>query len=160
MLAAHMDEVGFMLVEADDDGLFRFETVGGMDPRQLVGKAVLVGKDHIPGVIGANPIHLTTPDERRSAIPLDTLRIDLGPGGAGKAKVGDRAAFATRFPRSAPACWARPWTTAWVWHPDRAGQACPGQYRAAGGFHRPGRSRPARGARGCLCLQSRSGHRA
>ena len=81
MVAAHMDEVGFMLVGEDGEGLFRFELVGGMDIRQLVGKQVQVGKDHTPGVIGARPIHLTTAEERRHSIPLDALRIDIGPGG-------------------------------------------------------------------------------
>jgi len=102
MLDAHMDEVGFMLVECAEEGLFRFETVGGLDARQLVGKPVLVGKDHVYGVIGAKPIHHTTPDERKNAIPLESLRIDLGPAGSGKAKVGDRATFATRFAQVGP----------------------------------------------------------
>ena len=102
MLSAHMDEVGFMLVADDNEGFFRFETVGGMDLRQLPGKAVLVGKQHVPGVIGARPIHLTTAEDRRRTIPLDTLRIDVGPGGP-KVKLGDRATFATRFQRNGPA---------------------------------------------------------
>jgi putative aminopeptidase FrvX len=59
MLAAHMDEIGFMLIHREEGGIFRFNTVGGIDVRQLVGKPVWVGKDHIPGVIGAKPIHLT-----------------------------------------------------------------------------------------------------
>jgi endoglucanase len=59
MLAAHMDEVGFMLIQDEGDGIFRFDTIGGMDERQLVGKSVLVGKDHLPGVIGAKAVHLT-----------------------------------------------------------------------------------------------------
>jgi putative aminopeptidase FrvX len=101
MVAAHMDEVGFMLVGDDGDGLFRFESVGGIDVRQLPGKAVLVGKEHLPGVIGARPIHLTTAEERKNKIPLDALRIDIGPGG-GKVKPGDRATFATRFQRNGP----------------------------------------------------------
>jgi putative aminopeptidase FrvX len=101
MLSAHMDEVGFMLVADEGEGLFRFEIVGGIDLRQLPGKAVLVGKDHLPGVIGARPIHLTTADERKQKIPLDALRIDIGPGG-GKVKPGDRAVFATRFQRNGP----------------------------------------------------------
>ncbi len=101
MVSAHMDEVGFMLVADDGEGLFRFETVGGIDVRQLPGKAVLVGKDHLPGVIGARPIHLTTVEERKQKIPLDALRIDIGPGG-GKVKPGDRATFATRFQRNGP----------------------------------------------------------
>ncbi len=101
MVSAHMDEVGFMLVADDGEGLFRFETVGSIDIRQLPGKAVLVGKEHLPGVIGARPIHLTTAEERKQKIPLDALRIDIGPGG-GKVKPGDRATFATRFQRNGP----------------------------------------------------------
>lgn len=101
MLSAHMDEIGFMLVGDDKEGLFRFETVGGMDLRQLPGKSVLVGKDHIPGVIGARPIHLTTADERRRTISMESLRIDVGPGST-SAKLGDRATYATRFQRSGP----------------------------------------------------------
>lgn len=105
MLDAHMDEVGFMLVADDNEGIYRFELVGGLDVRQLVGKAVLVGKGKTPGVIGARPIHLTTPDERQRKIPLDQLRIDIGPGG--KAKVGERAVFATRFKRVGPSIFAK-----------------------------------------------------
>jgi endoglucanase len=107
MLAAHMDEIGFMISREDDDGQYRFELVGGIDVRQLVGKPVLVGRDQIPGVIGARPIHLTTRDERRNKIPLDQLRIDLGPGGGGKAKPGDRATFATRFRQLGPSLVAK-----------------------------------------------------
>ncbi len=102
MIAAHMDEIGFMLINKDEGGLFSFEKIGGIDVRQLVGKTVLVGKKRVPGVIGARPIHFTTPEERRSLIPMDQLRIDLGPGGADLARVGDRATFATRFRQAGP----------------------------------------------------------
>ncbi len=102
MLAAHMDEVGFMIVEEEEGGWLRFETVGGIDPRVLVGKPVLVGKDNLPGVIGARPIHLTTADERRNALSVENLRIDLGPENSKKIKPGERAVFATRFRQSGP----------------------------------------------------------
>ncbi len=97
MVAAHMDEVGFMLVDDDGDGLFCFEIVGGIDQRQLVGKPVLIGKDNIPGIIGAKPIHLASADELKNPISVEQLRIDIGPGNSKKVKVGDRATFATRF---------------------------------------------------------------
>lgn len=97
MLDAHMDEVGFFIVAEEGEGLYRFETVGGIDVRYLVGKQVLVGKDHTPGVIGGKPVHLMEGDEYTRKVPLDALRIDLGLNG--KAKIGDRAGFATRFRR-------------------------------------------------------------
>ena len=109
MLAAHMDEIGFMLThnEDRDDGIFRFEAVGGVHAAYLPGKPVLVGKDHVPGVIGAKPVHLSTADERRNALSIDSLRIDVGPGNSSKVKVGDRAAFATQFSRIGPSLRAK-----------------------------------------------------
>jgi len=107
MLAAHMDEIGFMLTHHDGDGIYRFEIVGGVDPRQLPGKPVLVGHDHIPGVIGAKPIHLTTSSERKSTISVDSLRIDIGLAGNTKVKVGDRATFATKYSRVGPSIMAK-----------------------------------------------------
>jgi endoglucanase len=100
MLDAHMDEVGLMIVADDGEGIYRFETVGGIDVRHLVGKQVYVGREHTPGVIGGKPIHLMDADERKRKVPLDALRIDLGL--TGKAKVGDRGSFATKFRRVGP----------------------------------------------------------
>jgi len=97
MLAAHMDEIGLMVVKKHDDNLFEFARVGGIDERQLPGKAVLVGRDHLPGVIGAKPIHMTTAKERKNKIKVSDMRIDLGPEIGDKVKPGDRATFATRF---------------------------------------------------------------
>lgn len=107
MIAAHMDEVGFMLVNKEENGLFCFETIGGVDPRQLVGKPVWVGRKHVPGVIGARPIHLTTREERDHTLPVDSLRIDLGPAGSELANVGDRATFATSFRELGPSLWGK-----------------------------------------------------
>ncbi|MBN8580831.1 MAG: M42 family peptidase [Anaerolineae bacterium] len=100
LLDAHMDEVGFMIVKDDGDGFYQFRTVGGIDERHLVGKQVIVGKDHTPGVIGAKPIHLTDAGERSHTVDVESMRIDLGPDG--KAKAGDRATFATKFKRVGP----------------------------------------------------------
>jgi endoglucanase len=99
MIAAHMDEIGFMLTYDDDNGHFRFDKVGGLDTRQLAGKPVWVGEKHVPGVIGAKPIHLTKAAERKKTISLDSLRIDVGPENKSKVSVGDRATFATKFTR-------------------------------------------------------------
>ena len=100
MLDAHMDEVGFMIVAEDGEGIYRFEAVGGLDVRHLVGKQVFVGRERLPGVIGAKPIHLMSTEERTKKVQIESLRIDVGP--TGKAKVGDRAGFATKFRRVGP----------------------------------------------------------
>lgn len=105
MLDAHMDEVGLIIVDEEGEGIYRFETVGGIDARTLPGKQVYVGKDHMPAVIGAKPVHLMSGDEYTKKIPVDALRIDVGL--AGKAKVGDRAGFATRFRRVGPSMMAK-----------------------------------------------------
>jgi tetrahedral aminopeptidase len=101
MLDAHMDEVGLLIVSDEDNGLYRFVKIGGIDDRALPGKMVVAGKDRIPGVIGAKAIHLTEPGETENKIPLDTLRIDIGPGG-NRLKAGDRATFATPFRAAGP----------------------------------------------------------
>lgn len=107
MMAAHMDEIGFMIVKKHEDGLFEFDRIGGIDERQLPGKPVLVGREHLPGVIGAKPIHMTTAKERKNKIEVSAMRIDLGPEIGDKVKPGDRAAFATRFKIIGPSIWAK-----------------------------------------------------
>jgi putative aminopeptidase FrvX len=107
MLAAHMDEVGFMLIHDEEQGIFRFDPVGSLDVRQLAGKPVWVGSDHLPGVIGAKAVHLATKEELEHTITLDTLRIDVGPINAKKVKVGDWATFTTVFTRLGPSLRAK-----------------------------------------------------
>ncbi len=105
LLAAHMDEVGLMIVADDGEGIYRFQIVGWLNVRYLVGKQVLVGKGRMPAVIGAKPIHLMEAEEAAGKIPLDSLRIDMGPDG--KSQVGDRAGFASRFRRAGPSILAK-----------------------------------------------------
>lgn len=100
MFAAHMDEVGFMIVDEDSEGLFMFEPVGGIDERQLLAKPVLVGKERLPGLIGCKPIHLASAEEMHQSPPIKSLRIDVTPPNAGKVKKGDYATFASKFLRS------------------------------------------------------------
>lgn len=80
MLAAHMDEVGFLITHVGDDGLLRFQPVGGIDPRVVISKRVHLGKDRIPGVIGAKAIHLQSPADRDRVLGFSDLTIDIGCG--------------------------------------------------------------------------------
>ena len=97
MVAAHMDEVGFMITDKGDDGLYRFDKVGGIPVNTVAGKPVLIGKDKIPGVIGTKAIHLVKDEDLEQPLTLDQLRIDTGPESNGKVKPGDYAVFATQF---------------------------------------------------------------
>lgn len=78
MLCAHMDEVGLIVNRIEDDGCLRFQFVGGVDRRVVIGKQVFVGDGRIPGVIGMKPIHLTSEEEEESIPKRKELYIDIG----------------------------------------------------------------------------------
>lgn len=78
MIAAHMDEVGLMIIDIDSSGLLKFITVGGIDKRILVSKVVQIGENKIYGVIGAKPIHLQKKEERNNPLEIEDLYIDIG----------------------------------------------------------------------------------
>ena len=97
MVCAHMDEVGFLISRVTDEGMFKLATVGGVDPRVLVGRRMEVGPNRVPGVISLKAIHLTTPEERKVAPGMETLYIDIGASSRKEAeqvaRVGDYATF-------------------------------------------------------------------
>ena len=80
MVAAHMDEVGLMVVSAAEDGLLRVCAIGGVDPRVLVSKRVKVGygENQLNGVIGAMAIHQQSPEDRKRVLPISQLYVDIG----------------------------------------------------------------------------------
>ncbi len=79
MIAAHMDEIAFMVTHIDDKGFLRFTPLGGFDPKTLTAQRVLVhGKKDIVGVMGCKPIHVMTADERGKVVPITDYFIDLG----------------------------------------------------------------------------------
>jgi endoglucanase len=96
MLAAHMDEVGFMVRGTDSDGLIRFSAIGGIDARILPGLRVRVGAKQLPGVILWTPIHH---NNEQNVVKINNLRIDIGAGGKdnGQVKPGDRIAFESTY---------------------------------------------------------------
>jgi putative aminopeptidase FrvX len=101
LLAAHMDEVGLMVVDHDSDGGLRFELVGGLSERALLGKSVIVGPHRLPGVIGAAPVHLLGWDRLETVVRTSQMRIDVGAGTQEAARrqvaLGEWATFATEF---------------------------------------------------------------
>lgn len=79
MVAAHMDEIGFIVTHIDDNGFLRFHTLGGFDPKTLTAQRVIVhGKQDIIGVMGSKPIHVMSAEERNKVAKTADYFIDLG----------------------------------------------------------------------------------
>lgn len=78
MLAGHMDEVGMLVSKIDKKGFLRFTEIG-LDQRILPAHEVVVhGKKDYVGVIGVKPPHILSPSERKKAIKLEDMYIDIG----------------------------------------------------------------------------------
>lgn len=108
LIAAHMDEVGFVITHMDRGGLLHFEKVGGIDDRILPGKVVSIGVPGVPGVIGFKPRHHSTEAERKKVVHAEHLTIDIGATSAQDAarvvSPGDYATFATVYSKFGDNC--------------------------------------------------------
>lgn len=83
MIAAHMDEIGFMVKHVDNRGFLKLLPVGGWDPRNLVAQRVLVhtrSGQTLRGVLmpGTKPTHLQTPEESGKSLKIEDFFVDLG----------------------------------------------------------------------------------
>jgi len=79
LVAAHMDEISFLVTHIDDEGFIRFHTLGGFDPKTLTAQRVIIhGKKPVMGVMGSKPIHLMKADEKNKAPQLHDFFIDTG----------------------------------------------------------------------------------
>ena len=77
LFSAHMDEVGMLVTHITDEGYLNLAQIG-IDERVVLGRQVAVGRDAIPGVIGAKPIHLTKGEDRNAAVKLKDMAVDIG----------------------------------------------------------------------------------
>lgn len=97
MVCAHMDEVGLIVTSIEDDGYLRFDFLGGIDRRVIIGKRVFIGKSRVPGVIGIKAYHLVDKDEEKNVPKREDMYIDIGAKDADEAKklvaLGDFAVF-------------------------------------------------------------------
>jgi putative aminopeptidase FrvX len=100
MLAAHADQIGFMIRYIDAHGYAFLEYVGGPDEKVVPGAHVhILGKRGVvPGVIGKKATHLETKKEGSNAAMRTEMWIDAGAGSREDAErlfsVGDYAVFA------------------------------------------------------------------
>lgn len=88
MIAAHMDEIGFMVKYVDDDGFMRFVPLGGWYDQMVLGQRVFVhtaAGGMVPGVIGAKPPHIMDEEDRKKVVKIKDMFIDVGAKDAGDA---------------------------------------------------------------------------
>jgi endoglucanase len=80
MLAAHMDEIGFMVKQITKDGHVRFVPLGGWWEQVMLAQRVIIktSKGDVPGVLGAKPPHILTAEERKKMVEKQDMYIDIG----------------------------------------------------------------------------------
>lgn len=82
MLAAHMDEIGFVVRYIDDKGFLRVHPVGGWDPRMMAAQRVIVhtknGERHGLMMSSTKPPHLLPKGEQAAAPKHDDYFVDAG----------------------------------------------------------------------------------
>ncbi|HNX91818.1 MAG TPA: M42 family peptidase, partial [Candidatus Omnitrophota bacterium] len=99
MLAAHMDEIGFMVKHITKEGYIQFIKVGGIDDRILPAQRVVIKakKGDCLGVIGTKPPHLQKEEDRKRPLKYEDMFIDIGADSKEEAEkrveVGDIAIF-------------------------------------------------------------------
>lgn len=100
LIDAHIDEIGLVVTDIDNDGFLHVAPCGGVDRRVLMGSEVVVmSKSKISGVVCCRPPHLTTADEVKKVPEFTELAVDIGYP-ADKARelvtIGTRIAFRSR----------------------------------------------------------------
>ena len=78
LLDAHLDEIG-LIVTGHEEGFLRFAPLGGVDPRMLPDREVVLLTDPpIPGVVACLPPHVQTAEDMDKSLPIKDLVIDVG----------------------------------------------------------------------------------
>ncbi len=80
MVAGHMDEVGFMVTQITENGMIRFQPLGGWWNQVLLAQRVhvMTSEGPIIGVIGSIPPHNLTPEQRKKPMEIKNMLIDIG----------------------------------------------------------------------------------
>lgn len=80
MVAGHFDEVGFMTTGITDQGLIRFQPLGGWFSQVVLAQRLHIITDQGPivGVVGSTPTHLLSPEQRNKPVDIKSMYIDIG----------------------------------------------------------------------------------
>jgi putative aminopeptidase FrvX len=88
VVVGHIDEIALLVSHVSDKGYLHVVQSGGWDAQVLVGQRVQVfTRDGVlPGVVGRKPPHLTDAEERKKAVELKNLHVDIGAKDADEAR--------------------------------------------------------------------------
>ncbi|MBB6448278.1 endoglucanase [Geomicrobium halophilum] len=80
MVAGHLDEIGLMVTQVDENGFLKFQPLGGWWEQVMLAQRVhvLTNKGYIMGVIGSKPPHILPADERKKMVEKKEMFIDIG----------------------------------------------------------------------------------
>lgn len=80
MVAGHMDEVGFMVTAITDNGMLRFQPLGGWWNQVLLAQRVQIMTANGPviGVISSIPPHLLDESKKNKPMEISNMLIDIG----------------------------------------------------------------------------------
>ncbi|MFA5421247.1 MAG: M42 family metallopeptidase [Bacilli bacterium] len=81
MLAGHLDEVGFLVHRIEDSGLIRFHPIGGWWGHVILAQTVHIttsDSKKLFGVVGAQPPHGMSAEQRNKVMEIKDMYIDLG----------------------------------------------------------------------------------
>lgn len=80
MVAGHMDEVGFMVTQITENGMIRFQPLGGWWSQVLLAQRVqiMTKKGTVIGVISSIPPHNLTEAQRKKPLEIKNMLIDIG----------------------------------------------------------------------------------
>ncbi len=80
MLAAHADEIGYMVKQITPDGFLRLDRLGGSDSATGRGRRLRIfgNKGEVPGIIGNTAIHLRTDLANEKSPKPHQLWVDVG----------------------------------------------------------------------------------
>ena len=94
MLAAHMDEVGFMITDISENGFLSFGAVGGINSAVVIGRALRLESGAF-GIIGTKALHQQSKEERGSMPGFGEMYLDIGAGSREEAeKLAPRGSYA------------------------------------------------------------------
>ncbi|MCX5800111.1 MAG: M42 family metallopeptidase [Candidatus Eisenbacteria bacterium] len=80
MLAAHMDEVGFMVKQVTKEGFIKFLPLGGWWGHVALAQRVMVctSKGQFIGIVGSKPPHELQDEEKKKVMDFKEMFIDVG----------------------------------------------------------------------------------